>query len=88
MTVNAPLTLDADILFRAVGDEGVVVDQRSSSVLVVNAVALRILELLREGLSAVAISARLADEFDAQPHSISTDVQTFLAELRRRRMIH
>ena len=88
MPENGPLELDADIRFRAVGEEGVVVDQRSSSVLVVNAVALRVMELLREGFSAGAISKRLADEFDAEPQTISDDVGRFLDELRRRRLVH
>lgn len=80
--------LDADILFRAVGEEGVVVDQRGPSVLVVNAVALRVLELLRGGASETAIAAQLADEFDAEPQQIAADVRQFLDELKTRAMLH
>lgn len=78
--------LDADILFRAVGEDGVLVDQRSASVLVVNAVGLRILELLRQGLSDHAIFAQLSEEFDAELQTISADGQKFLDELRQRCM--
>lgn len=88
MTDEKQLELDEDILFRGVGGEGVVVDQRRSSVMVVNPVALRILELLREGLTVSAISNRLADEFDAEPLRIAADVALFIEELKRRDIVH
>jgi hypothetical protein len=87
MIVDERLELDADILFRAVGEEGVVVDQRGPSVLVVNAAALRILELIRNGTSEAAIAAQLTDEFDAEPQRIAADVELFLNELKTRAIL-
>ncbi|MGR8933047.1 MAG: PqqD family protein [Gammaproteobacteria bacterium] len=80
--------LDADILFRAVGNEGVVVDQRGPSVLVVNAVALRILELIRDSVSTAVIVSTLCCEFDAGPERIEEDVAIFLDELKKRAILH
>lgn len=88
MTINEQPQLDADILFRAVGDEGVVVDQRGPSVLVVNAVALRMLELLRAQFSVSAMVMQLAEEFDAGEERIAADVGEFLRELQQRGMLH
>jgi hypothetical protein len=87
MARDERLELDADILFRAVGDDGVVVDQRGPTVMVVNAVALRVLELIREGAVASAFAARLAEEFDAEPGRIAADVEQFLDELKNRAML-
>lgn len=82
------LKLDADVMFRAVGSEGVVVDQRGPSVLVVNAVALRILELIRDRASNATIVTTLCGEFDAGAERIAEDVAIFLAELKKRAILH
>lgn len=81
------LGLDADILFRAVGEDGVIVDQRGPSVMVVNAVALRILELIKANVTVSAIPVHLAEEFDAEPERIAADVAQFLDELKNRAML-
>lgn len=88
MSSDKCFELDADILFRAVGDEGVVVDQREPTVLVVNAVALRVLELIRDKASKAAMIAKLAEEFDAAPERIEVDLTQFLLELQSRNMLH
>jgi hypothetical protein len=88
MASDEQYNLDADVLFRAVGSEGVVVDQRVPAVLVVNAVALRVLEMLRANTGKAALIAALAEEFDAAPERIETDVEQFLAELKKREMLH
>lgn len=82
------LRLDADVMFRAVGSEGVVVDQRGPTVLVVNAVALRILELIRDNASTATIVTKLSGEFDAGTERIAKDVAEFLDELKKRAMLY
>ena len=64
------LQVAADVRFRPVFDEGVVIRQRAAEVLVLNEVGTRILELLSDELTLTEITERLATEFDA-PASVS-----------------
>lgn len=88
MLDESDLKLHDDVLFRAVGEEGVVVDQRGPTVLVVNAVALRVLELLRGGVVVSEIAHHLAEEFDAEKKHITLDVEVFLEQLKERGLLH
>ncbi|BAO43702.1 PqqD family protein [Thiolapillus brandeum] len=81
------LNLHPDILFRAVPPEGVLVDQRVPSVMVVNATGLRMLEMIREKGSRKAVILALADEYEALAETISADVDAFLDDLRSRDML-
>lgn len=81
------LRLHPDILFRAVPPEGVLVDQRIPSVMVVNEPALRILELIRDKGSREAVIDALMEEYDAPPEVIRADVNAFLDDLRHRDML-
>ncbi len=81
------LVLHPDVVFRAVGDEGVVVDQRRPEVMVVNRLALRVLQLIRETGSRGAVLAALASEYPVEPAIIEADMDGFLDDLRRRGLI-
>ncbi|WP_457676110.1 PqqD family protein [Thiolapillus sp.] len=87
MTDNDSLRLHRDILFRAVPPEGVLVDQRVPSVMVVNGSGLRMLELIRACGSRQAVIDALVDEYDAPVDVISADVDAFLSDLRARNML-
>ena len=81
------LVLHPDILFRAVDDEGVVVDQRQPEVMVVNAQAVEILELIRQTGSRNAVLNELQQKYDADRAVITADLDVFLSELRTRQML-
>jgi len=86
-TPTDTLTIHPDILFRAVDDEGVVVDQRQPEVMVVNGEAVYILKLIRETGSRKAVLESLLQEYDADPATIAADLDNFLSELRSRKML-
>ena len=79
--------LHPDVVFRAVGDEGVVVDQRRPEVMVVNHLALRVLQLIRETGSRGAVLAALASEYPVDPAVIAADMDRFLEDLRGRDLL-
>lgn len=79
---NDRLELSPHVRFRAVGDEGVVVQVEQGQVIVTNGVALRTLELIREHGSKAAMLDRLAAEFDVTDEELVADVAAFLQELR------
>lgn len=81
------LVLHPDVVFRAVGDEGVVVDQRRPEVMVVNHLALRVLQLIRETGSRAAVLATLESEYPVEPTIIAADMDHFLADLHGRGLI-
>lgn len=87
MMIPDTLTINPDILFRAVDDEGVVVDQRQPEVMVINRQALQILELIHETGSRKALLDRLAGKYVADQSTIAADVDEFLSELRKREML-
>ncbi len=81
------LVLHPDILFRAVDDEGVVVDQRQPEVMVVNGQAVEILDLIRQTGSRNAVLNELQQKYDAERAVIAADLDDFLDELRIRKML-
>ncbi len=70
----------ADVRFRTVLDEGVVIKQETAEVLVLNEVAARTLELLDGARTVAEVEAQLAAEFDAPPE-LGHDVVAYLDEL-------
>jgi hypothetical protein len=84
---NDSLVLHPDVVFRAVGDEGVVVDQRRPEVMVVNHLALRVLQLIQETGSRDAVLAALESEYQVEPTVIAADMDHFLADLRGRGLV-
>ncbi len=81
------LRLHPDILFRAVPPEGVLVDQRIPSVMVINESGLRMMELIREMGSREAVIRALVEEYEAPADVIGADVDAFLDDLRSRDML-
>jgi hypothetical protein len=78
---RARLGLNPRVRYRAVGDDGVVVQMDSARVLVLNEVGLRVVELLASGQSVDALAASLVREFDAPAAEVQADLEQFLAEL-------
>ena len=73
--------LAPDVRFRRVGDETVVLRQSNAEVLVVNEVAGRIVQCLRDGLEVDEIVEAVVTEFEVDPADCREDVLNYLAEL-------
>lgn len=71
-----------DVRYRRVGDEAVVVRQEAAEVVVLNAVAARILELVDQGHSRGEMIEVLLQEFDVDRERLAADLTTFLDELQ------
>jgi hypothetical protein len=82
-TIDAATVLrrSRDVRFRTVLDEGVVIQQKSAEVLVLNEVGARTLELLDGKRSVADVERVLVGEFEASPETIAADLATYLAEL-------
>lgn len=76
----------ADVRFRHVGDETVVLRQRAAEVLVINEVGGRILELV-DGRSVADIVDQLLREFTIERGMLERDVAEFLGELERKGIV-
>ena len=76
------LELSPRIRYRAIDDEGVVVHVDRGEVMVLNAVALRTLQLIGETGSRSAVLGRLVQEYDAPEAVLAADLDSFLGELR------
>lgn len=71
----------ADVRFRVVGEEGVVVRQQSAEVIAVNAVGASLLSLLDGARSVADVVESLFSEYDVERESLRRDVERFLEEL-------
>lgn len=71
----------ADVRFRILDGEAVVVRQRAAEVLGLDAAASRILELLDGERSLEAVIAALTAEYEGEPKAITREVEAFVEEL-------
>ena len=75
--------LTSKIRFRAIDDDGVLIHLDSGRVIVVNGVALRIIELLEDSPRSEADLAReIVSEYDVKKATALSDVRLFLDELK------
>jgi hypothetical protein len=71
----------ADVRFRTVLDEGVVIQQETAEVLVLNEVGARVLELLDGARTVGDLVTLLGGEFDATGEVLQREVARYLEEL-------
>lgn len=85
---DLPITPDsqfrrcADVRFRAMGDEGMVIRQRAGEVLVLNDTGIRILDLLGEQTPVANLIEQLAREYAVSADTLAADIPAYLEELR------
>lgn len=72
-----------DIRYQRVGGEGVVVRQTEAQVLVLNDLAIRILDEIGAGRSPEELLPHLLEEYAVGAEDLRRDVGVFLAELER-----
>jgi len=72
----------ADVRFRVIGDEAVVVRQEDAEVIALNEVGASVLALLDSRRSVREVLDALLEQYDVDRESLSSDVLGFLSELR------
>jgi hypothetical protein len=72
----------ADVRFRVIGDEAVIVRQEEAEVIALNEVGASILSLLDSRRSVGDLLDALLEEYDVDRDSLAGDVSRFLTELR------
>lgn len=81
ITTSTVLRRVADVRFRAVDDETVVIRQEAAEALVLNEVAGRVLELIDGRNTVGALVDHLIEEYDVPAEDLVADVQEYLEEL-------
>ena len=82
------LSLSSSVRWRRVGEEGVVLNQNSSEVLVLNSLGMRIIELLDQSMSVDQMIDTLLLEYDVEPSVLRHDVRDFLHQLIEADLAH
>jgi hypothetical protein len=77
----------ADVRFRVLRPDAVVLRQEESEVLVLNEVGGRILELLAAGRSLGEAAQELAREFEVETDAAARDLEAFVGELVAARVV-
>jgi PqqD family protein of HPr-rel-A system len=79
--VTAALRTRADVRFRVIAGEAVVLRQEAGETFVLNEVGARLLQWIAEGLPAAALPAQVAREFAVDEATAERDTDLFLSEL-------
>jgi hypothetical protein len=87
MTRYTSVRLSADVIFRDLEGEAVLLDLASGRYYGLNAVATRVWMLLDGGTTVEAVVAAVTAEFDAAAEEIARDVDELLAELTARGLV-
>lgn len=81
LALSSRLRIDPHVRFRRFEDEGVVIHQTVAEALVVNEVAVRLLEMTDGTRTLDECAALLLDEFDAPADELERDVLRFANDL-------
>jgi hypothetical protein len=76
-----------NVLFRLVGDEGVLVNLDTEQYLGVNAVGARMWHVLAASDSVQAAYEQLLDEYEVEPAQLRADLDEFIAGLLRQKLV-
>jgi len=89
MTVSISNRIKAapDVLFRLVGDEGVLLNLRTQRYLGVNPVGARVWTLLEPGETIQAAYETLLREYDVEPGALRLDLDRFIGQLVEHELI-
>jgi hypothetical protein len=87
MTSYTSVQPGADVIFRDLGGEAVLLDLASGRYFGLNPVGTRIWMLLAEGATIDAVVAALSHEFDGDAAAIARDVDELVTELAARGLV-
>jgi hypothetical protein len=74
-------TLNPDVVFKRLEDRMVLVDLKSNQIFELNSTGARVWELLQEGVSVDTLIDRLKAEFEADPATLRTEIESLLSDL-------
>lgn len=80
-------TISRSIRLTKNADGGVLLDVKQGAIFSLNAVGLRILELLQEGQTTASVVSRISCEFGAPEQLVVGDVEDFLRSLGERGLL-
>jgi Coenzyme PQQ synthesis protein D (PqqD) len=78
---------DGDMAARAIEDETIVLDLRSSTYFSANAAASALWRELKRGSTRTKLVRALTDHFDVEPDVATRDVDAFLADCQRHHLL-
>ncbi len=88
ITRSSQVRIPAQVLYRELGDETVLLDPESGVYYGLDAVGTRLWTLLTETPRVAAVHERLMEEFEVAPDRLWQDLTDFLAELEQKGLIH
>jgi hypothetical protein len=88
MKESSKFELQADVRFRVVADEGIIIRQTEGEVLSVNQLGGEILTLIQQNQSFGDIVAALTRQYNAESKIIFKDAQAYLEELLSSQVIN
>ena len=72
---------DPDVVFKRLDDRMVLVHLKSNQIFELNSTGARVWELLQEGVSSDTLLNRLKAEFEIDPATLRTEIESLLSEL-------
>ena len=79
--MKSTYTLNPDVVFKRLEDRMVLVDLKSNQIFELNSTGARVWELLQEGVSVDTLIDRLKAEFEADPATLRTEIESLLSDL-------
>ena|SRR5580765_8779099 len=87
MTFSSSVRVAPDVMFRLVGDEGVLVNLNTERYLGLNAVGTRMWTALNAAASIQQAYEQLLDEYEVEPARLRDDLDEFIETLLGQRLI-
>jgi hypothetical protein len=84
---SARVTIVPDVVFRLVGDEGVLLNLNTGQYLGLNASGTRMWSILTTASSVQTAYDALLQEYDVEPPQLRADLAEFIGQLRDKRLI-
>ncbi|HTM02384.1 MAG TPA: PqqD family protein [Vicinamibacterales bacterium] len=84
----ARVSVAPDVMFRLVGEEGVLVNLATERYLGLNAVGARMWQVLSNARSIQAACVQLLTEYDVDEATLRADVEDFVEQLLAQQLIH
>jgi hypothetical protein len=80
--------ISSDAICQEIAGEAVILDLATSTYFGLDALGLRIWQLLSDGLSQLAVEKMLFEEYEISAEILSRDIEAFLARLESAGLVH
>ena len=78
---NSALQISPDALYQEIGGEAVILDLASSTYFGLDAVGMRVWQLLQDGLDRSTLTATILAEYEVAPEHLQQDIDKFMQSL-------